>query len=100
VLRPETAQLLRQFADHLEQPRAWYGIDRFVHELLSDLVRDALVVPHVPHGGNAGALTARAVALRVLARHEPLWPGAGSRGISPYSHESLLAVVRLAALAA
>ena len=91
----EVARLLRQFADQLAQPRAWLGIDRLVHELISGLVADAL---GAAAGPPAPALTARAFALKALARQAALWPGAGPRPGCAYSYD-VLASVRLAALA-
>lgn len=93
----DSARLLAEFADRLEAPRAWLGVDRFVHELLGDLLRDALAVSAADR---VAALSARAFALKGVARHAPLWPGAGARHGCPYGYESLLAVVRLTGLAA
>jgi hypothetical protein len=90
------APLLRELADRLAQPRAWLGVDRLVHQLLGDCLADAL-------GGRddgPGASAARVVALKALARHAPLWPGAAARSGCPYTYDSLLADVRLIAMRA
>jgi hypothetical protein len=91
----DVAALLRRFAEQLAQPRAWLSIDRFVHELVSDLLADALAAAD---GAPAPALTARAFTLKALARHATLWPGAGPRPGCDYGYDSVLASVRLAAL--
>ena len=92
----ETAGALRQFADRLEQPQAWLGIDRFIHELLGDVLREAIARPN---GERGPADTARAIALGILARDGVLWPGAGARMGVTYDYDGLLATARLTALA-
>jgi hypothetical protein len=93
----ETAGALRQFAERLEQPQAWLGVDRIIHELLGDVLRAAIARPD----GERGPVdTARAIALGILARDGVLWPGAGSRMGVTYDYDGLLAMARLTALAA
>jgi hypothetical protein len=94
----ERARLLAELAEHLEQPRAWQGVDRFVHQLMGDLLLDALRATDSGVSGG-GALSARALALKAMARHEPLWPGAGGRAGCAYGYDSFLALVRQAGLA-
>jgi hypothetical protein len=91
----DAALLLRRFAEQLTQPRAWRTIDRFVHELVTDFLADAL---GAANGELPPALTARAFTLKALARHTALWPGAGPRPGCAYGYDSILAGVRLAAL--
>jgi hypothetical protein len=91
---PEVAQLLIALADRLEQQRVAAGVDRLVHELLSDLLTDALSAPET---ARPAYMTARAFALKVIARHAPLWPGAGPRLGCSYGYDSVLAVVRRSA---
>ena len=93
----EVARLLREFAGTLAQRHAWRGVDRLVHELVSDLLSDVL---RIADGGRTPALIARAFLLNALARHAVLWPGAGPRLGCVYGYDSILASVRLAALAA
>jgi len=90
------APLLRRVADQLAQPRAALGVDRLVHELVGRVLADSL---GMVDGTSAGAPTAPAFALLALARHDVLWPGASARLGSSYSYDSILAGVRLAALA-
>jgi hypothetical protein len=87
----ESARVLWETATRLEQPGSSVAVDRLVHELVTDLVADALAATDP---GRATTLSARAFALKALARHEPLWPGAGPRLGCPYSYESILALVR------
>ena len=47
----------------------------------------------------AARLAARSSAVRIIARHDPLWPGAGPRLGCAYGYDSLIAVVRSQALA-
>lgn len=89
--------LLHALADRLAAPRAWLELDRVVHELMSDLLLDAVAAPD---SARADALAARAFALRTIARHDALWSGAGPRGGCAYGYDSLLASVRMRAIAA
>jgi hypothetical protein len=91
---PEVAQLLSALAERLERQRVAAGVDQLVHELLSDLLTDALTAPVTER---TAYLTARAFALKVIARHAPLWPGAGPRLGCSYGYDSVLAVVRRSA---
>jgi hypothetical protein len=90
----EVSGLLARLADHLEQQRVAAGVDRLVHELLSDLLTDALAAAEAER---PAYLAARAFALKVIARHAPLWPGAGPRLGCAYGYDSVLAVVRRSA---
>jgi hypothetical protein len=92
----EAAQVLRELAGQLEQPQAWLAVDRLIHQLLGDVLRDAIVRPD---GNRSAVETARATALGILARDAVLWPGAGSRMGCTYDYDGLLATARLAALA-
>jgi hypothetical protein len=92
----DVATLLRGFADQLEQPQAWINVDRVVHELLADLLRDVILADPA----RAAAVTARTVAVRIIARDAVLWPGAGPRMGCTYNYDGLLATIRRTALAA
>ncbi len=90
----EAAGLLTALADRLDQQRMAAGVDRLVHELVSDLLADALTATDADRGAQ---LTARAFALKAIARQAPLWPGAGPRLGCSYGYDSVLAVVRRSA---
>ena len=94
--------LLRELAEALAAPRAGLRLDRLVHALVGDLLRDALTVARTatPDARLAAEQSARAFALTLLARDPVLWPGAGPRRGCTYTGDSLLATLRLAALAA
>jgi hypothetical protein len=92
-----SATVLRDLADRLAGPHAWVEIDRLVHELVTDLLLDALAGPD---DARADALAARAFALRTIARDPSLWPGAGTRRGTSQSYDGLLAAVRMRATAA
>lgn len=92
----DAAHVLRDLAGQLEQPQAWLAVDRLIHQLLGDVLRDAIARPD---GTRGPVETARALALGVLARDAVLWPGAGSRMGCTYDYDGLLATARLAALA-
>ena len=63
---------------------------------MSGVLTDALA----PHDADRAArLAARSFAVRLIARHDPLWPGAGPRLGCAYSYESLIATVRCSAMA-
>jgi hypothetical protein len=93
----EVAAQLRDLALRLEDPGAWQIVDRVVHELVSDLLVGAL---DVPGRGASSTLTARAIAIGVLAGNDTLWTGAGQRLGCAYGYDSLLALVRTASRAA
>jgi hypothetical protein len=89
------APLLLDLAERLAAPKAWLGVDRLVHDLVTDLVLGALAAPD-PARGDDG----RAFALRTLARHDALWPGAAARLGTAQSYDSILAAIRLRATSA
>jgi hypothetical protein len=93
----EVAGYLRALADRLEEPDAWQAVDRVVHELVSDLLVGALALAR---RGAPADVTARAVALGVLAGHDALWPGAAPRLGCAHGYDGLIALVRTAARAA
>ena len=96
----EVAIQLRALADRLDDHGAWQTVDRLVHELVSDLVVGALATASAAERGSSATLTARAVAIGVLAGHDALWAGAGPRLGCAYGYDSLIALVRTTARAA
>ena len=93
----EVAAELRQLADRLDEPGAWQTVDRVVHELVSDLLVGALALAQ---RAPSAAVTARAVAIGVLAGRDAIWSGAGPRLGCAYDFGGLLALVRTTARAA
>ena len=93
----EVAAELRRLAERLEAPDAWQVVDRVVHELVSDLLVAALAMAHL---GASPTVTARAIAIGVLAGNDVLWTGAGPRLGCAYGYDSLIALVRTTARAA
>lgn len=93
---PAVARLLLEIADGLAVQGAWTAVDRLVHDLVTNVLTDALAPDDA---GRTARLAARSFAVRIIARHDPLWPGAGPRLGCAYGYDSLMAVVRCSAMA-